>query len=229
MTKISYKMVEVDGRYYFNDGAKYVLVDTGYGRSVSIDGTIGPFKVSLCQKQQLQSFNPTLMPDGSKIGAILYPMDGHSCLLKGDTVTVDDDAQELPEHQFFLPFAHSQAPLLECTCDGKKKLLYFDSGMRLPVMDDDSLLEGKTKLGEIGEWVGVLERKVDAPYYEATFAFPCGFTFDGHFEHDYPHLYIRGMFGGTGVQGYLGIEFFKKYDLFISAIPGKRGLAIISR
>lgn len=228
MSKATYKLEKVDGRCYFNDGAKYVLVDTGYGRSVSCDGKIGPLFVERCDVKQLQSFNPTIMHDGNKIGAILYPLESCSCLLKGDTVTIDDEVKELPEHEWFLPFIGGY-PLLVCNVDGKKKLLYFDSGMRLPVLDDDSLVEGKEKLGVIAEWIGPMHGLAEAPYYNAKFDFPCGFHFDGHLEHDYLHAYISRMFGFTAVQGYLGIEFFNKYDLFISAIKGKSGLAIIKR
>lgn len=228
MSQVTYNLEKVDGRCYFNDGTKYVLIDTGYGRSVADKGMIGPFKVNNCDIKQLQSFNPTIMHDGRKIGAILYPLDGFSCLLKGDTVTIDDNAIEFPEHEWFLPFVDS-SPLLECNVDGKKKLLYFDSGMRLPVLDDDALVEGKEKLGVITEWIGIVQGLAEAPYYHATFDFPCGFHFDGHMEHDYLHAYISRLFGYTGVKGYLGIEFFNEYDLFISAIKGKRGLAIIKR
>lgn len=228
MSNVTYKLEKVDGRYYFNDGTKYVLIDTGYGRSVSIDRTIGPFKVDSIDINRLQSFNPTIMHNGEKIGGILYPLDGFSCLMKGDTVTIDDDVKELPDHEWFLPFV-SGHPLLECNVDGKKKLLYFDSGMRLPVLDDDSLIAGKEKLGNIVEWIGPMRGLAEAPSYTATFDFPCGFHFDGHMEHDYLHVYINSLFAGTPVQGYLGIEFFNKYDLFISAIKGKYGLAIINR
>ena len=99
MSKVTYKLEKVDGRFYFNDGTKYALIDTGYGRSVSIDGEIGPFKVSHCDKDNLHAFNPTFMRDGQKIGAMLYPLDGFSCLMKGDSVTIDDDARELPGHE----------------------------------------------------------------------------------------------------------------------------------
>lgn len=228
MAKATYKLEIVDGRCYFNDGAKHVLIDTGYGRSVSCDGTIGPFKVGCSNIDKLQFFNPTFMHDGQKIGAILYPLDGFNCLLKGDTVTIDDDAKELPDHEWFLPFVGGQ-PLLECAVDGRKKLLYFDSGMRLPVLDDDALVAGKETLGVIAEWIGPMHGLAEAPYYEASFDFPCGFHFDGHLEHDYLHAYVSLLSSGTGVKGFLGIEFFNQYDLFISAIKGKSGLAIIKR
>ena len=231
MSKVAYKLEKVDGRYYFTDGAKYVLIDTGYGKSVSIDGTIGPFKVNHEDAQWLQSFNPTIMPDGSKIGASLWPQTGFSCLLKDDSVTIDDNAQKLPEHEWFLPYVMTKypKPLLECKVDGKKKQLFFDSGMRLPVLDDMSLIAGKEKLGEIDEWIGGMHLSAKAPYYDATFDFPCGFRFNGHFEYDYSQMFIQGLLGNCGINGFLGIEFFNQYDLFISAVKGKFGLAIIKR
>ena len=88
MSKVTYKLEKVDGRFYLNVGAKYSLVDTGYGRSVSVDGKIGPFTVIRRDKEKLHAFNPTFMPDGQKIGAILWPLDGFSCLMKGDSVTI---------------------------------------------------------------------------------------------------------------------------------------------
>ena len=229
MSKAMYKLEKVDGRFYFNDGAKYALIDTGYGRSVSIDGEIGPFKVGRCDKDGLRSFNPTIMHDGQKIGAILCPLDGFCCLMKGDSVIIDDDARELPEHEWFLPFAMPGLPWLECKVDGKTKLLFFDSGMRLPALDDDSLLVGKEKQGINLEWIGPLRGLAEVPYYKATFDFPCGFHFDGHLEHDHLHAFIGDILAGTPLQGFLGIEFFNRYDLFISAINGKSGLAIIRR
>ena len=229
MSSVTYKLEKVDGRYYFNDGEKYALIDTGYGRSVSRNGKIGPFKVSNCDINQLQAFNPTFMHDGQKIGAILCPQTGFSCLLKGETVTIDDDARELPEHEWFLPFVMDRFPVLECKVDGKEKLLFFDSGMRLPVLDDESLVEGKEKLGVIAEWIGPMHGLAEAPYYNATFDFPSGFHFEGHMEHDYLHAFVNTLSGTKLVKGFLGIEFVNKYDLFISVIRGKSGLAIIKR
>ena len=229
MSKATYTLEKVDGRFYFNDGAKYALIDTGYGRSVSIDGKIGPFAVGHCDERQLRSFNPTIMPDGQKVGAILCPLDGFSCLMKGDSVTIDDDARELPEHEWFLPFAMQGQPWLECKVDGKTKLLFFDSGMRLPALDDDSLVKGKEKLGENLEWIAPLRGLAEVPYYKATFEFPCGFRFDGHLEHDRLHAYIGNILAGTPLQGFLGIEFFNQFDLFISAMNRKSGLAVILR
>ena len=119
--------------------------------------------------------------------------------------------------------------MIECKVDGKTKRLFFDSGMRLPVLDDDSLVAGKEKLGTILEWIGPLGGLAEAPYYKARFDFPCGFQFDGHMEHDYLHTFIEMVRKRIPLDGFLGIEFFNRHDLFISAIKGKSGLAIIRR
>ena len=224
MTKVTYKLEKVDGRYYFNDGEKYVLIDTGYGSTVSCNGKIGPYDVGIKDLGEMQSFNPTFMRDGTKIGGFLCPTTGYSCLLKGDTVTIDDNARELPEHEWFIPFVSGMGPFVSCKVDGKQKLLFFDSGMRLPVLGDNSLVKGKEKLGEIAEWIGPLQGLAEAPFYAASFDFPCGFHFDGHFEYDRLNAVARW----TG-DGFFGIELFKQYDMFISAIPQKAGIAIIKR
>lgn len=224
MTKVTYKLEKVDGRYYFNDGEKYVLVDTGYGRTVSYNGKIGPYRVGTQDLGGMRSFNPTFMRDGTQIGGFLCPLNGYSCLLKGDTVTIDDNAQELPEHEWFIPFVPGRGPHVLCKVDGKQKDLFFDSGMRLPVLGDHSLVKGKEKLGDITEWIGPLHGLAEAPFYAASFDFPCGFHFDGHFEFD-----SLNAVASWQDDGFLGIEFFTQYDLFISAIPGKEGIAIIKR
>ncbi len=226
--KATFKMEKVDGRYYFNDGKKYSLIDTGYGVTVSTDGTIGPFAVSKINPDRLHSFNPTVMPDGSNVEGALCPQTGYSCLLKDGTVTIDDEATELPEHNWFLPYDPVE-PFVECKVDGKSKRLLFDSGMRLAVLDDQSLIEGKQKLGEIKERIGWKYMSAMAPVYEATFDFPCGLRFDGHFEYDYSQQLLKEIFGENHDKGFIGIEFFDKFDVFISAVKGKRGIALIER
>lgn len=236
MAQATYRLSKVDGRYYFHDGKKYVLIDTGYGRTVSTDGTIGGFRVGVEDRQFLHRFNPTIMPDGSMVEAMLCPQTGYSCLLKNeDAVTIDDDARTLPPHDWFIPYvsnpwsAMPTQPFIECKVEGKEKRLFFDSGMRLAVLDDKSLVEGKRKLGEIRERIGWKFMSAMAPYYETTFEFPCGFRFDGHFEYDYSQRLLKDLFGKDHDNGFIGIEFFQQYDIFISAIDGKKGIAIIRR
>jgi hypothetical protein len=235
--KQTFKMEKVDGRYYFHDGKKYSLIDTGLKSVASADGTIGDFKVDMLDAAWYKRFNPTVMPDGSNVAGTLCPTMGYSCLMRGDgTVTIDNGATELPEHDWFLPYVRNNAnpfaTYIECAIDGKKKLLLFDSGMRMAVSDDKSLIEGKQKLGEINERIGWMYLSATAPYYEATFEFPCGFKFDGHIEYDYSGFLVKKFFGeerDDHDKGFLGIEFFDKYDVFLSGIEGKKGMALIKR
>ena len=100
MTKVSYKLTEYDGRYYFNDGTGYVLVDTGFNcHSRSLDGKIGPFSVSDQSPFTspspmgtlqffLSSFLGPAKPEGQSPKAILYPLDMKTCLLKGDSSSI---------------------------------------------------------------------------------------------------------------------------------------------
>ena len=88
---------------------------------------------------------------------------------------------------------------------------------------------GKEMVGAVLALIVPLGGWAEAPYYKATFDFPCGFRFDGHLEHDYLHMFIEMIRKSIPLDGFLGIEFFKRHDLFISAIKGKSGLAIIRR
>ena len=229
MTKMTYKTEIVDGRCYFNDGDKYVLVDTGYGHTVSIDGHIGKWEVEPCDKDGLQSFNPTLMPNGKKIGGILCPTRGHNAMIRRDTVTIDDESTELPTHEWFIPFELPFASVIRCKVDGNEKLLFFDSGMKYAVLDDDSLVVGKEKKGYILEWIGLDKALAEVPYYNGTFEFPGGYRYEGVLEHDSIHFYVK-KFRSGGIQGFLGLLcFFEKYDVYISTVGTKRGLALVAR
>ncbi len=239
MTKVSYKMIEHDGRYYFNDGTGYFLIDTGFNNhSVSRNGAIGPYSTSRnlpgesqFVSQLLDSFMGPARPEGQKVKGILAPMEGYSVLLKGDTVTIDDKAKELPEHAYFIPFLSEELPIIEGKCNGKTMRFFFDSGMRMAVLDDSVLTEGKPCLGTIKEWVAPLHCMADAQYYSAEYEFADGLRFEGHGEYDYSQSFVEDMRRHFNYEydAFFGIEFFKQYDLFISVIPGRRGLALIAR
>ena len=227
MTKITYKTEIVDGRCYFNDGDKYVLVDTGYGKTVAIDGHIGEFKALKCDKDGLQSFNPTLMPNGKKIGGIICPMNGYNAMIRKDTVTIDDESTELPACEWFIPFESPFASIIHCKVEGSDKILFFDSGMKYAVIDDNSLIIGKDKKESILEWIGMEKALAEVPYYNGTLEFPCGFRHEGVIEHDCIHFYVSQW---KGIQGFLGLLcFFDQFDVYISTVGKKRGLALVAR
>ena len=239
MTKVSYKMVEHDGRCYFNDGTGNFLIDTGFGHdSMSRNGAIGPYSTThhlpgeeLFASKFLDSFMGPARPEGQKAKGILAPMGGYSVLLKGDTVTIDNNAKELPEHAYFIPFISEDLPIIEGKCNGKAMRFFFDSGMRMAVLDDPILTEGKQCLGTINEWIAPLGRMAEAQFYSAEFEFADGLRFEGHGEYDYSKSFIKDMreHCHNEFDAFFGIEFFKQYDLFISTIPGRRGLALIAR
>ena len=229
MTKVTYKLIEHDGRYYFNDGTGHFLIDTGYGNvSVSRDGTIGPFATAT---REVEDFLGTSRPEGQKAKGILAPMEGYSVLLKGDTVTIDNDAQELPAHDYFIPFVSARNPIIEGKCNGKPMRFFFDSGMRMAVLDDTVLKESKPCLGTMKEWIGALHIQVEAPYYSAEYEFSDGLRFDGHGEYDFSGSFVKSirLLYNNEFDNFFGIELFKKYDIFISLIPGKQGIAVIRR
>ena len=228
MSRMTYKTEIVDGRCYFNDGRKHVLVDTGYGRTVSIDGTIGDYKVSLCDKEDLQSFNPTIMNNGEKIGGILCPMNGYNAFITDKYVTIDNEYSEIPKCEWFIPFDNPFAPIVRCKVDGIDKALFFDSGMRLPALDDDNLIVGKNVLGKQLEWIGIMEGLFETPFYNATFTFPCGYTMNSKMEHDFLHKYVS-RFRHFGVEGFLGLQFLEQFDVKILTVGKKAGIALVSK
>lgn len=228
MSRISYRTEIVDGRCYFNDGRKHVLVDTGYGMTVSTDGTIGDFNVMKCDEERLHSFNPILMNDGSKIGGILCPLNGYNVMMTRKYVTIDDESTELPWHEWFIPFESEYVPLVICKVDGIDKRLFFDTGMRMPVLDDDNLIIGKTMIGKQLEWIGIMKCLFEAPLYNATLTFPCGYTMCSQMEHDYLHKCVK-RFSHLNIDGFLGLQFLNQFDVYISMVGEKKGIALVSR
>ena len=170
MTKISYKLTERDGRYYFNDGTGDVLVKPGFSNQ--------------------------------------------SYLLQGDTITLDDCAEELPPHVCFLPFIDPTLPIFQGKFNGKVLKCAFHFGNRFSSVNT----------------VFVWGSDVSLHLHSELLDFELGedFHFKGHFE---PAIGIAAVlpFAQYNVDCFFGNEIFEQYDLFISSIPGKRGLAILEK
>lgn len=229
--KKTYDMDFVDGRCYFKDeNGRWSLVDTGYGATVSTNGDIGGFHTCIISEKELRSFNPTIMPDGNFIDGILCPVSpiaGYNVLIGRKQVEISQNEPfQTPAHRWFIPFTHQFLPIVECEVDGVKKKLFFDSGMRLAAIDDDKLVEGKAMQGKQVEWIGIMEGLFDAPLYNATFSFGNGFSWNGMFEHDYLHRYVS-RFGRWGIDGFIGMEFHREFDMLISTAPGRNGIYLI--
>jgi hypothetical protein len=112
MSKVTYQIVKNDDRIFFFDGSKYVLFDSGFmaqmqNNSAAVDGKIGDFKVRTASEDFFHSFINLTMEDGCEVTAILNPMDGYNCLLKGNTLTIcDENGDEFADDCcYFFPFA----------------------------------------------------------------------------------------------------------------------------
>ncbi|MBR4517465.1 MAG: hypothetical protein IKO65_00535, partial [Victivallales bacterium] len=213
----------------------------------SLDGKIGPFTASKsappspCSTLQdfFEYFLGPVRPEGKLPKAILNPLDYGSCLIESDSITIDDSVKELPAHDYFLPFVSSPFPMLmpipiiEGKCDGKPMRFCFDTGMRMALIDDSFVCDGKENQGTIKEWIPIpnIHRYVDVPYYPADFEFGEGFHFKGHVEIDNQGQYIKMATGGglAGFNAFFGKEICEQFNVFISSIPGKRGVAIINK
>lgn len=172
MTKVSYKLTENNGCYYFNDGTGDVRVKPGFS----------------C----------------------------HSCLLQGDTITLDDCADELPHHVCFLPFIDPILPIFQGKCNGKVLKCALHFGIRF------SRMNGVFFIGENME-------KSDSGFcYCGNFELGEDFHFKGHFELAFGIASLL-PFAQYNVDCFFGNEIFEQYDLFISSIPEKRGLAILKK
>ena len=170
------------------------------------------------------------MPDGSKITAILSPMDGYNCHLTQDGITITNEPEALPEHDYFLPFAGVQKklPIVEGIMNGTSIRLFFDSGARMTMFGEIGLAGGKPATGSYLEWMGMLHKKETLSVYDVTLDFPCGLQHKGKgaLVNDSAYLYA-GM--ARGIRAMLGIALFNDYDLYISTANQHRGLALRKR
>ena len=111
--KATYKIHKINERIVFNAEGTYTLLDTGFPESLSSNGKIGPFNVHTKTSAFIDSFLNLVMPDGSKVMAIMSPMDGYNCHLKQDSITISDEEEAIPEHDYFLPFVTRREPIVE--------------------------------------------------------------------------------------------------------------------
>ena len=230
MSKVTFPIFKVAERIVFNAEGTYVLLDTGFPKSVAVNGKIGPFSVSFESEEFFDSFINLSMPDGSKITAILSPMDGYNCHLTQDGITITDEPEALPEHDYFLPFTGMLKclPIVEGTMNGTPTRLFFDSGARMTMFGEVGLAGGKPATGSYMEWMGMLRKNETLDVYDVTLDFPCGFQYKGKsaLVNDQAYL-LAGM--AMGFRAMLGIDLFNDYDLYISTANQQRGLALKRR
>ncbi len=229
MSKVTYPIVKINDRIFFNADGTYVLLDTGFlSRSVSVNGKIGPFNVGMRSKVFLDSFINLTAPDGSNITAILSPMDGYNCRLTQDGITITDEEEAIPEHDYFLPFVGGLLPIVEGTMNGTSIRFLFDSGARMTMFGEEALAGGKSMTGSCTEWLAMLQQNATLPVYDVALDFPCGLHYNGKGALVQKQKYL--MDGQMmGFRAMLGIDIFNEYDVYISTANDKRGLALSRR
>ena len=228
MSKVTYPIYKVSDRIVFNANGTYTLLDTGFPRSISIDGKIGPFSVATERKGFFDSFINLAMPDGSKVTAILTPMDGYNCHLTQNGVTITDGEEVVPEHDYFLPFVNAMLPIVEGTMNGTPIRFFFDSGARMTMFGEEALTGGKPSTGSYTEWMAMLKKHKTLSVYDVALDFPCGLHHDGKgaLVKDTEYLMSGRM---MGIRAMLGIDFFNEYDLYFSTANARRGIALAKR
>ena len=231
MSKVSYEIVMKDERPYFYDGKQYVLFDSGFTRgfgrnSASPSGEIGPFKVDRMDEGFFSSFINTVMDDGRKVTAILNPMDGYNCILKGNTLTVSDEEMDVPQHEYAFAFTHSSLPVIDGSINGEKCSLFFDSGARMTMFGERSIAAEKVR--SYKEWMAMLGRYDELGVYKLTLEFPNGFKYEGEGALVEDERY-RAAAEMMNIKAMLGIDIFKYYDLAIIAKGRGRGIYLMKK
>ena len=118
-------------------------------------------------------------PDGAEVTAILSPNDGYNCHLTQDGVTITDEEEDIPSHDYFLPFVVKRLPIVEGTVNGKQCRLFFDSGARMTMFGEEELAGGKPSTGSYTEWMAMIHQDQTLPIYDMALDFPCGLHYDG--------------------------------------------------
>ena len=228
MSKVTYPIVKINDRIVFNADGTYVLLDTGFPHSVSFNSKIGPFNVGMQSKVFFNSFINLKAPDGSKVTAILSPMDGYNCHLTQDSVTITDEGESIPEHDYFLPFVGGSLPIVKGMINGTSIRFFFDSGARMTMFGEEALAGGKPMIGSYTEWLAMLHRNATLPVYDVALEFPCGLLYNGKgaLVQDREYLMAGQM---MGIRAMLGIDIVNEYDVYISTANDKRGIALSQR
>ncbi|MBP5671014.1 MAG: hypothetical protein J6X49_01370 [Victivallales bacterium] len=228
MSKVTYPLAKINDRVVFNADGTHVLLDTGFPHSVSGNGKIGPFNVGMQSKEFFYSFINLTAQDGSNVTAILSPMDGYNCRLTRDDVTITDEEEAIPEHDYFLPFVGGLLPIVEGTMNGVPIRFFFDSGARMTMFGETALAGGKPAVGSYTEWLAMLHQSATLPIYDVELDFPCGLHYNGRGALVQRQEYM--MAGQMmGIQAMLGIDFFNEYDVYFSTANNKRGIALSRR
>jgi hypothetical protein len=226
MSKACYQIVKKEDRVFFNDGDQYVLFDSGFmgaplGKySASVSGKIGPFKVKPLERNFFDSFINLKMDDGSGVTAVLNPMDGYNCVLRGSTILVSDEEIELGGCEYAFPFVDPYLPIVDGSINGRKVRLFFDSGARMTMLGDRSL--ASKKIGSYVEWMALKRTFAELDVFKLALDFPNGLHYEGKGALVEDPLYAaHGKL--MGIAAMLGIDLFDHYDMTVIGKGTQRG------
>lgn len=224
MSKVSYKIIKKEGRIFFFDGDQYVLFDSGFlNGSVAVNGKIGPWTVKTMPNSFLSSFINMKMEDGGEVTAVFNPMDGgYSCLLKGDTLTVSDEAIAHGESKYFFAFANVGEPIIEGSINGHNCRFLFDSGARMTMFGKRSWAAEKVR--SYTEWMAMKNTYADLEVFKLKLTFDNGFEYEAEGALVEDALYQMAA-ESMHIQAMLGIDIFNAFDMYID----KYGAALLEK
>lgn len=232
MSKASYQIVKKEDRVFFNDGNQYVLFDSGFignpfgKNSASVSGKIGPFEVNTQSRNFFETFINLKMDDGRGVTAVLNPMDGYNCVLRGNTLLVSEEEIDVADCDYAFPFADPHLPIVDGCINGRKVRLFFDSGARMTMFGDRSL--ASEKIGSYKEWMAMKHTFAELDVCKLSLDFPNGLHYEGKGALVDDPLYIaHGKM--MGIDAMLGIDLFEHYDLTVISKGTQRGIYLSKR
>ncbi|MBR2871870.1 MAG: hypothetical protein IKB99_00105 [Lentisphaeria bacterium] len=230
MSRIFCEPVKKDDRIFFKDDSKYILFDTGFFgspgcNSAASDGTIGPFKVNSMPQHFFDGFINMKMDDGEKVSAVFNPMDGYNCLLAPNTLMISDEDEEILDYKYFFPFIDPFLPIIRGKLNGEEGRIFFDSGARHTMFTEPRF--ATEKVGCYTEWMAMKHTYSELDTYKVVFE-----NSDNTLKYEGTGAFVddisyRMMSRQMNIMAMMGIDIFKRYQLFIVAKGQKRGLYLL--
>ena len=231
--KAIYDIIKKDDRIFFNDGEKYVLLDTGFvgnpfgKNSVSVNGKIGDIAANTMPKNFFESFIDLKMEDGSSVDAVFNPLDGFNCWLKCGLLTIcDEEAEYDSSIEYFFEFTDSKLPIINGRINGQDCRFFFDSGARMTMFGERSLTS--EKLRTYREWMALKRQYANLEVFKLDPAFSNGFNFigEGALVEDTTYTMAAQM---MNIRAMLGIDIYNFYDMAIITKGEKRGIGFYKK
>ena len=118
-------------------------------------------------------------------------------------------------------------PLIEGGFNGRRGLLFFDSGARMTMILDRSAAAAEP-IRTYREWMAALHVYEELSVFPVELAFSNGFSRSGEGALVTDPFYTE-MAASANVKAMLGIDIFKRYDLFFALNTKRRGIALLEK